>query len=163
MTLYLEDGDAFREWDGTEKIGGITYQPNIGDLWLADELAAIGLYSPIEPEVPPGKIIAGKTVQRVAGVVTYVYSLDSVPMKDLTRIQFRFMVKKLGVVSAIEAAIAAMPTDTEEEQNAQIMAETLWEDGQLFERSHPLFTQLAPSVGLTSAQIDEAWALALAI
>lgn len=30
-------------WDGTQRIDGILYQPNIGLLWPDAELAAIGL------------------------------------------------------------------------------------------------------------------------
>lgn len=163
MTLWLEDQGSFHEWDGREKIGDISYQPNIGDLWTAEDLAVIGLYKPVEPPVPFGKVVVGKTVQRSNGVVTYLYTLESVPLSDLNRIQFRFMVKKLGVGPAIEQAIAAMPAGSELEQNGKILAETLWEDGQLFERSHPLFTQLAPSVGLSPEQIDAAWLVALTI
>lgn len=163
MTLWIDEQGAFRPWDGAERLGDITYQPNIGDLWTDEDLAALNLYKPVEPEVPPGKVVVGRTVQRVNGVVTFVYTLESVPLADLNRVQFRFMVKKLGVASAIQAAIEAMPSDTEEEENAKIMAETLWEDGQRFERSHPLFTTLAPSVGLTDEQVDAAWAAALAV
>lgn len=82
---------------------------------------------------------------------------------DLNRIQFRFMVKKLGIGAAVEAAIAGLPDNTDEAENAKILAETLWEDGQLFERSHPLFTTLAPAVGVTSEEIDAAWLTAQSI
>lgn len=163
MSLYLEDGPTFRPWDGIEKIGGISYQPNIGELWGVSELAAIGLYEPAVPAVPSGKVVAGKTVQRVNGVVTFVYVLESVPLSDLNRIQFEFMVEKLAIGPDIEAAIAAMPEDTEIEQNAKIMARVLYRSGQKFERSHSLFTVLAPAVGFTPEQIDAAWTTALTI
>lgn len=163
MSLWLEENGAFREWDGREKIGDVSYQPNIGDLWTDDELAAIGLYRPIEPEIPTGKVVAGSTVQRVNGVVTFVYTLESVPLADLNRIQFEFMIEKLGLDAGIKAAIAAMPDGTEVEQNAKILALVLYRSGQRFERSHPLFTELAPAVGVTSEQIDAAWIVALTI
>lgn len=162
MTLWLEDG-TFREWDGREKIGGIAYQPNIGDLWSDEELAGIGLYNPVEPPVPDGKVVVGKTVQRVNGVVTFVYALESVPLADLNRIQFEFIIEKLGVGAAVEAAIAAMPETTDDEQNAKIMARVLYRSGQRFERSHPLFASLADDINMTSQQIDAAWRVALTI
>ena len=163
MSLYLEERGSFRPWDGREKIGGLSFQPNIGDLWTADELAAVGLYNPVEPEVPAGKIVAGRTVQRVKGIVTFVYTLESVPLADLNRIQFEFMVEKLGIGPAIDQAIAAMSEDTELEQNAKIMARVLYRSGQRFERSHSLFTELAPAVGFSPEQIDAAWLVALSI
>ena len=75
MTLYIDERGNFRPWDGREKIGGISYQSNIGDLWSADALAAIGLYEPAKPQIPDGKRVESKRVQRVNGVVTYVYTL----------------------------------------------------------------------------------------
>ena len=163
MSLYLEERGNFREWDGREKIRGISYQPNIGDLWSDDELAAINLYRPVVPPVPFGKVVTRKTVQRVNSVVTFVYTLESAPLKDLNRIQFRFMVKKLRMAAKVEAAIAALPEGTEQEQNEKILAETLWEDGDRFERAHPLFMRLAPAVGITAEEIDAAWQVALTI
>lgn len=163
MSLWIDEGGVFREWDGRERIDNVSYQPNIGDLWTPDELAAIGLYSPVSPPVPSGKVVVGKTVERIAGVVTYVYVLESVPLADLNRIQFEFMVEKLGIGAAIEAAIAAMPEGTEPEQNAKIMARVLYRSGQRFERGHSLFTELAPAVGFTTEQIDAAWLAALTI
>jgi hypothetical protein len=163
MSLYLEERGSFREWNGREKIGNTSYQPNIGDLWPPEELAALNLYEPVVPPVPPGKQVAGKTVQRVKGVVTFVYVLESVPLSDLNRIQFEFMVEKLGIGPAIEQAIAAMSDGTDLEQNAKIMARVLYRSGQRFERSHPLFTELASAVGLTAEQVDAAWRVALSI
>jgi len=76
----------------------------------------------------------------------------------LNRIQFEFMVEKLGVGAAIEAAIEAIP-----EGDEQILARVLYRSGQLFERGHSLFTTLAPAVGLTTEQIDAAWLQAMAV
>lgn len=78
--------------------------------------------------------------------------------KPLNRIQFEFMVEKLGIGAAISAAIEAMPSGDE-----KILARVLYRSGQLFERSHSLFTVLAPAVGMTSEQIDEAWLSAMAV
>lgn len=75
----------------------------------------------------------------------------------LNRIQFEFMVEKLGLNSVIDAAIAAMPDTTEEEANAKVMARVLFKSGQEFYRLHPLFAQLAPLVGLTDEQLDQIW------
>jgi hypothetical protein len=161
MTLYLEAG-GFAPWHG-QAINDIRYPLNIEQLWTAAELAAIGLYSPAVPSVPAGKVVTSSRVARVDGVVTYVYTLESVPLADLNRIQFEFMIEKLGLASAIETALALMPDSTEAEQNAKIMARVLYRSGQKFERSHYLFTTLAPAVGLTTEQVDAAWAQALTV
>lgn len=83
--------------------------------------------------------------------------------RPLNRIQFKFMVRKLGLNAAIPQAIAALPSSTEAETDFKLMAETLWEDGDRFERAHPLFSALGPALGLTSEQIDEAWLAAMAV
>ena len=75
----------------------------------------------------------------------------------LNRIQFEFMVEKLGLRPIIDNAITAMPETTEEEINAKVMAKVLFNSGQEFYRLHPLFTQLAPLVGLTEEQLDQIW------
>lgn len=78
------------------------------------------------------------------------------PLK-LNRIQFEFMVEKLGLTSVIDAAIAAMPETNEQEINTKVMARVLFKSGQEFYRLHPLFTSLAPLVGLTEEQLDAIW------
>lgn len=83
--------------------------------------------------------------------------------RPLNRIQFKFMVRKLGLNTAIPQAIAALPSGTEAETDFKLMAETLWEDGDRFERAHPLFAALAPALNLTTEQIDEAWLQAMAV
>ena len=72
--------------------------------------------------------------------------------QPINRVQFEFMIDKLGIGPAIEQAIEAMP-----EGDGKIMARVLFRSGQEFFRSHALFTQLAPAVGLTSEKVDEAW------
>lgn len=161
--LFVDGPDGFYRWDGVEKIGGISYQPNIGDIWSEAELAAINLYRPVDPGIPDGKMATSSHIERLNGVVTWVYDLESIPLANLNRIQFEFMVEKLGLGSAIETALTAMPEGTEAEQNAKILARVLYRSGQLFERSHYLFTTLAPAVGLTEEQIDAAWQQALTV
>lgn len=97
------------------------------------------------------------------GGVIGPYVCNEPAFADLNRIQFEFMVEKLGLAPAIDAAIAAMPGGTDVEENAKIMAKVLFRSGQRFERSHPLFDALAPAVGLTPEQIDTAWRTAASL
>lgn len=81
--LYRECArGTFVQWRG-EPLGRakVKYPPNIGELWSAEELAAIRLYRP-EPalEVPAGKTILATSVKRVDGVVRYVYTLGDRPV-----------------------------------------------------------------------------------
>lgn len=76
--LYRETHQGFTAWTG-EPIGDIRYPYNIEELWTADELATIGLYKPVEPPVPVGQVVTGRTVQRVNGVVTFVYQTSAAP------------------------------------------------------------------------------------
>ena len=50
-----------------------------------------------------------------------------------------------------------MPETTEAEANAKVMARVLFKSGQEFDRLHPLFSSLAPVVGLTEQQLDAIW------
>lgn len=80
MSLFLEASpDTFVPWSG-EAINGIRYPRDIAQKWSAEDLKAIGLYKP-EPAdpIPAGKISAGQSVQRVDGVVKWVYELDDAP------------------------------------------------------------------------------------
>lgn len=76
MTLYLETSpNTFAPWTG-EPINGIRYPRAIADSWSDGDLAAIGLYRPAGADpVPEGKIATGQSVQRVDGVVRWVYDL----------------------------------------------------------------------------------------
>ena len=76
--LYKEISDNFAPWSG-EPIDGIKYPLNIGALWTAQDLAAIGLYIPVVPTIPGGKVVTGASVARVNGIVTYVYTLEDAP------------------------------------------------------------------------------------
>lgn len=75
--------------------------------------------------------------------------------QPINRVQFEFMIDKLGIGPAIQQAIAAMP-----DGDNKIMAGVLFRSGQEFFRSHALFTQLAPAIGMTNKQIDDAWTAA---
>jgi hypothetical protein len=79
MTLYLETSTGFREWKG-EPINGKRHPPNIELLWKPEELAAIGLYVPTDPGVPPGKVILGERVTRENGRVVKVYQFEDAPL-----------------------------------------------------------------------------------
>ena len=107
MSLYLEERGNFRPWDGREKIRNVTYQPNIGDLWSADELAAIGLYEPATPPIPVGKVIDSKRVQRVNGIVTYVYTFTDGQTAPPDPLQTRLadIEAQLARAGRIEAAL----------------------------------------------------------
>ena len=85
---------------------------------------------------------------------------DTVVMKrmpDINRVQFMFMVRKLGLENTIPTILANLPESTPEEANTKLLANTLWTDGQIFERDHPMFALLAPLVGMTNEQLDEIW------
>lgn len=78
--------------------------------------------------------------------------------RPLNRVQFRFMIRKRGWGAAIEAALDALP-----DGDQKILAETLYFDGDRFERAHPFFALLAPAVGVTSEDIGTAWLEAMTV
>jgi hypothetical protein len=78
MTLWLETSKGFVQWRG-EAIDGKRHPINIEDLWTAEDLAAIGLFKPEEPEIPEGKVIVGQRVAREDGVVKIIYQFQDSP------------------------------------------------------------------------------------
>ncbi len=164
MLYYENPTGTFTLWSG-QVIDGVRHPPTIEASWTAEELAAVGLYSPQIPNIPNGKHAVSESVQRVDGIVKFVYVLEDDAVEQpsdftLNRIQFEFIITKLGLDVAIDAAIDAMPETTEDEINAKIMARVLRNFGQSFRRDHPLFTDLATAIGITAEQIDYMWMLA---
>ena len=70
----------------------------------------------------------------------------------LKRWEFRAMVSFLDVGASIEAAIQSIPDPL---QRAVALAR--YKDSDVYVRDDPLFETLAPAVGLTPQQVDEAW------
>lgn len=78
--------------------------------------------------------------------------VDTPEAHPLKRWQFKAMVAYLGKADAIVTAINAMPDAL---TRAVVMAR--YENSDVYNREDPLFDQLAPAVGLTPEQIDDAW------
>jgi hypothetical protein len=77
------------------------------------------------------------------------------PAPKLTRRQLRLQLLAIGITSEqVEAAIAELP----EADRAVAMIE--WQDASEYVRAHPLIDALAPALGLTTEQLDAAWAQA---
>jgi hypothetical protein len=73
--------NVFVAWRG-QPIGedAVKYPPNIADLWSAEDLAALALFTPAPAEpVPDGKRIISTAVKRVDGVVRFVHELADEP------------------------------------------------------------------------------------
>jgi hypothetical protein len=77
------------------------------------------------------------------------------PMPTITRRQLRLaLLNRFGLTSAqVEAQIAALPRAPIEREAAMIE----WQDATTYERDHWLVIALGAALGLTTAQIDDAW------
>ena len=76
------------------------------------------------------------------------------PLPAITRRQLRLALLRLGVTGdQVEAEIAAMP-GTPIEREADMIE---WRDSLTYERNHRLVVALGAALGLTTAQIDDAW------
>ena len=169
MALYLETPDGFKEWDGLEKINGLSYQPNIGDLWPAEELAGIGLYAPVVPNVPVGKVVTSQRVERVDGTVTFVYTLDDAPgsvdaqFPPLQPWQFWSVIDLSGIgEQALYDAIDLIPDEAFKVIAKRKLANP---PGGVFKRSDPLFSNsfLMMQLSKTKEDIDALWTQGLAL
>jgi hypothetical protein len=90
-----------------------------------------------------------------------VVTLETAPTDiALNRVQFKSMLAILNItIDQIDAAIDSAITNAT--QNA--IAKVKVVESELYRRDDPLFSSLAPAVGLTSEQIDAAWEQALQI
>lgn len=154
--LYREiTPNTFAPWSGGA-ISEVVYPLAIETLWSAQELADIGLYVPVDPGVPEGKIATGFTVERVDGVVSKVYALEDAPPEpfgDLSRPAFIFMMGKLGITKQnVYDLIDQMPDGDE-----KALARIVFDDQQTFKRDNALLATLTAAAGLTSEQVDDAW------
>lgn len=160
MTLYLETANGFAPWAG-ELIADVLYPLNIEQLWPAEDLAALNLYAPEGADaVPDGKVVTGTTVQRVGGVVKFVHTLEDAPVagpQPITMRQARLALLQAGLLSSVEAAIAALP---EPERTA---AHIEWEYATEMKRDHVLISTLAVGLGLSAEQIDNLFQAAVAL
>lgn len=87
----------------------------------------------------------------------YKQTASSPTAQPINKIQFHAMLGRLGLTSAVEAAIEAM----DEPAKSIARAKIYYSD--TYRRDHSLFTQLKDSVGITDAEIDAAWEQALEI
>lgn len=75
-------------------------------------------------------------------------------MPQINGTQLRLALLGLGVTAAqVEAAIDAVPGDAVQRETARIQ----WEYATSFQRQHPLIATIGAALGMTEAQIDEAW------
>jgi len=77
--LYRENApNQFVPWVG-QAIENIVYPREIESLWTPEELATVGLYAPEVPGIPEHMQIVSQTVERIKGVVQFVFLLEPMP------------------------------------------------------------------------------------
>ena len=94
------------------------------------------------------------TPEEVAEFVASLPGIQPPLMPTITRRQLRLALLRLGVTGdQVEAQIAAMRGTPIEREAAMIE----WQDATTYERNHHLVVALGAALGLTTAQIDDAW------
>lgn len=80
--------------------------------------------------------------------------IDRQKMPTLSARQLRLALLGLGLTGAqVEAQIATIPGTPAQREAALIE----WEYATTYQRDHPLVVALGSALGLTTAQIDDAW------
>lgn len=97
--------------------------------------------------------VSGKMWRDVDGVLTLVDAPVPVPV-SVTRIQLRNVLIEQGIKPQIEAAIAAMPTETQEEQVAKDLMEEWWNHAPTIRRDNARVQAMAVGLGLDDATVD---------
>lgn len=77
--------------------------------------------------------------------------VDAVP-QEVTRRQFKQQLIVSGLIDQVEAAIDAVADPMQKR-----VVRNWWQESLSFERSHPLVASFGAALGLSSAQIDEAF------
>lgn len=123
--------------------------------WSNDGFAILPVQ---DHEIPQGHHTVGEPLYTLDGDVV-VETLETAPVPEptpvdlpLERWQFKAMVDYLGVGPAIDAAINGIEDPLE-----RAIVLNRYRDSDIYRREDPLFDQIAPLVGLTPEQIDDAW------
>jgi|GEM_PF-6563017 len=157
--LYHETPDGFEPWTGAA-INDVRYPLNIEQLWSAEDLAALELYVPVDPGVPADKISAGSTVERVAGVVTVVYTLEDKPVASytLTKRQIGAALIGGGITLDPDSWMTALMANISD-PTTRALAVNDWNNAPFYARDNELFSNeaLLTAAGMTPEQIDALW------
>lgn len=85
------------------------------------------------------------------------YVPETPSLRPLTARQLRLGLVTHGIMlDRVEVAIAAIP-----DPQARSVAQIEWEYASQFEREYPLLAQIGQALGLSEAQIDDMWSVAL--
>lgn len=79
--VFYEAEGVFVLWLG-EELAATIYPREIAELWPEEDLNEIGLYHPIRPEIPEGQQVVDYTVERIEDEVTFVYTLEPIPVSE---------------------------------------------------------------------------------
>lgn len=164
MALYLENqNNDFVPWNG-EPIGQARHPLSIETAWTPEELAAVGLYSPVVTEVPAGKTVTSTSVARVGGIVKYVYTYADIPAAQpsdfpLTDRQLRLGLIMNGIsLEVIDAAINSIADPLQ-----RTVAKIWWDRSTSIEWDHVMTQSLIELVGITREQASAMWIAARGI
>lgn len=79
-------------------------------------------------------------------------------MPPLSAPRMKAMLRISGKMDAVNAAIAAIPSDTD-----RILAEETLAGSGSYHRLHPLTDQIRQAIGMTDAELDALWMMAAAL
>lgn len=157
MTIYLETPDGFVPWNG-EPIDGIIYPRDIELKWTAAELAAVRLFKPHDPGIPPGKRAVSTEVVLLGDVVTYQYELEDIPPPTPSDVPLTDRQLRIGLLSAgydlsvVEEAIDTIPDPVD-----RAIARVWWDRTTVIQWDHPMTQQLMQLAGIPENERQMLW------
>jgi hypothetical protein len=129
------------KWKG-ERINGVAHPSNVETAWSTEELAAIGLYVPIQADVPPlsdlGVKLISTSLEIVGGVPKYVDIFEKTTISDIrnvtacTKLQGKAVLYEYGLLDAVEALVA----------QADFITQLSWKEASTFKRNSPVLLAL---------------------
>jgi len=144
----------FQLWTGgpSQLINDQMFSPDIERVWTPEELAEKGLYVPVFPAIPDGKVVVGTVFMRDGDTVTAVYTLEDTPIPDLTMRQLR-----LGLVAAgfpgsyIQSLIDGLP------EPDKTVAQIWYEETSSVQWAHPMTQTLMGLTAIPEEQREAMW------
>ena len=140
MSLRYIDGQE--PWKKSDRIEGVRFSLKHLLALESPALEALGL----EPIPVPEPVVTPPSTD------PNDYPLQPFQFFAMLEIMGETMDPVVDLEAHIEAVIGAIP-DT----NSRAVARAKYKHTTSFHRDNPLFAQIAPSIGLTDAQIDTAW------
>lgn len=140
-------------------VGEVQHPANVLDIWTADELASIGVYQIVEPQVPTGHRVIETSLAFVDGsvvrqAVTEPFTPPPEPVPQaVSAARAKITLFEDGLYDTVEAICTAHP---------YFPVRIWWASATEWQRHHPYILAIGAELGLTEEDLDDKFVRAAA-